>query len=411
MGRPIALIAGKDPVAEVSGGHSSYVRAHARAARAAGYEPHIFCVSNRQEVAEAEYGIIHRIKSPYRPFRQLMVIAHGPLIASAVENFVIAGSRSPIIHSFAVWGYAGVLANRHLRSKGITSVPIVSSYTTYGHELVSKVEGVASNHGALSRLRYKSEYRWAKLFVERCERQAYVESRLVTVNYESVRRLIIDKYGADVSIRKLPYTSESAFLKELPSSEQDKGRQRRTSGVPLIVAVSRHEANKGVDLLLQALAELKKAAVPFQACLVGGGMLLAKHRELLERLKLGNAVTITGTVPDVRPYLREADLFVLPSLNESSGSLALIEALQEGLPVIASDVDGIPEDVITEVNAILVRPDDVEDLARAIRRVVTDEDLRERLGRAGRQAFSDRFSAKVFIAAVQRMYSELESPP
>ena len=78
---------------------------------------------------------------------------------------------------------------------------------------------------------------------------------------------------------------------------------------------------------------------------MGRGELLYAHRLLAKNLGLGSTTVLTGLVPDPLSYLSCADIFVLPSIRECSGSLALLEALQAGAAVIASDVDGIPEDV------------------------------------------------------------------
>jgi glycosyltransferase involved in cell wall biosynthesis len=73
---------------------------------------------------------------------------------------------------------------------------------------------------------------------------------------------------------------------------------------------------------------------------------LAAHGSLAASLELTESVAITGHVEDVFAYLRQADVFVLPSLQEGSGSVSLLEALQARTPVIASRCDGIPEDLV-----------------------------------------------------------------
>ena len=85
---------------------------------------------------------------------------------------------------------------------------------------------------------------------------------------------------------------------------------------------------EGIDILLHALAQLRRRGARFHACLVGGGSLLALHRRLVARLRLDDVATVVGPVPDSYPYLAGADVFVLPSLEEGGGSLSLLEALQ-----------------------------------------------------------------------------------
>ena len=82
------MIAGKDPLT-MRGGHASYVRAHAKAAVQAGFEPHIFCVSDQTGVLETDFGVLHRVPSPFRPFRQIMVAGHAPLITADLERFLL----------------------------------------------------------------------------------------------------------------------------------------------------------------------------------------------------------------------------------------------------------------------------------------------------------------------------------
>src|SRR5262249_36333139 len=87
MAKVIVLIAGRDPLEFFAGGDITYVRAHARAAIQAGFEPHIFCISSRSGVTETDYGLIHRTASPFRPFRYVMLPGHGPLMAACLERF------------------------------------------------------------------------------------------------------------------------------------------------------------------------------------------------------------------------------------------------------------------------------------------------------------------------------------
>ncbi len=136
-------------------------------------------------------------------------------------------------------------------------------------------------------------------------------------------------------------------------------------------------------------------------------MLLADHRRLAQKLRLGDAVAIEGEVADSQVYLRHADVFVLPSLEEGSGSLSLIEALQAGVAVVASNIDGIPEDVVDGDSAVLVEPGNVFALRDAIRGMVTDSGLRQRLARRSRETFEERFSADGFTEALGAIYAEL----
>jgi glycosyltransferase involved in cell wall biosynthesis len=91
--------------------------------------------------------------------------------------------------------------------------------------------------------------------------------------------------------------------------------------------------------------------------------------------------------------------------------LALLEALQAGAAVVASDVDGIPEDVEHGESALLVKPDNVTELTQALTYLLCNPDLRLRLAKQGRELFATRFSADVFARAISATYAELGFTP
>ncbi|MBI2766082.1 MAG: glycosyltransferase [Chloroflexi bacterium] len=136
-------------------------------------------------------------------------------------------------------------------------------------------------------------------------------------------------------------------------------------------------------------------------------MLLGEHRRLAASLGLDGMVAFSGWVPDPFCYLERADVFVLPSLQEGSGSLSLLEARQAGVAIIASDLDGIPEDVADGVSGLLVPPGNADALAEALRRVLDDAALWQRLGAAARTEFDARFTAEGFTADLRDLYAEL----
>jgi glycosyltransferase involved in cell wall biosynthesis len=395
--RRVALVAGRDPRSEPAGGHSAYVRAHALAAAAAGYEPHLFCVGRAAEECASPHGVIHRIASS-APARQSWIAHHRQKLSAALAAW--AEPEEPaLFHGFGVWASAGVDAAARLRRRGRLATSIASSYTTYAEEARANSRGLG--WGAPAR-RVGSELRrwWIAIAVNRFERQGYVGSFTVAVNYNSVERLIRARYGAAPRLCRLPYAAEAAFAaRSLP---------RRDAGgrPPLIVAVARHDPRKGLDVLLSALAQLRDRGVAYRACLAGPGPLLAGHRRLAARLGLGELVQLPGLVADVGALYGEAALFVLPSREEQSGSLSVLEALQAGIPVVSTAVDGLAEDLTDGIDALLVPPGDPEALAAACERLLADRELRDRIGHAGRALFERRFSAASFSAAVGRFYAD-----
>jgi glycosyltransferase involved in cell wall biosynthesis len=416
MTKQITILSGKYP-GGVRGGHESLVRATARAACSAGFEPHIFCAAPTAGVTQCDYGYVHYVASPFRPFGSKMIPWQAPLLSASVERFLEDKPGPQLIHAFCVWGYVAVRVGQRLKRKGIDVVSVINSYDIMASEARAKLDGLEAAHGWRAYFRFYSEYLWQRLIVRRYERYAYARAQVVIVNYEAVRKLIIRAHGDRVHVRRLPYTAETAFLQpEMTGAasrdvEPEPISTLENRDSPLIVTASRHSPRKGLNYLIQALALLRDSGLRFRACLVGGGSLLSAHARLIDRLGLQGAVTVTGVVPDSFAYIRSADIFVLPSIEEGSGSVSLIEALQAGKAIVASNVDGIPDDVINGKSALLVNPGNTGDLAAAIGKLLSDSELRQRLGCAARATFVDRFSPAAFTTALKDLYAELGFTP
>lgn len=405
----VVLVAGRDPRSEHDGGHSAYVRAHAHAAAAAGFTPHLVCVGPAAEIAATPYGVVRRAASPARPFRQLMIPGHALALRRAVET-AVAETGARVVHGFGVWSWAAAAARDRLAARGNPPRVLASAYTTLADETLSKIEGASPADGAARKAVFLLEHA-AALAAARFERRGYRDADLVLVNYESVRRLLEARHGKGLRVRQIPYAPESAFEPPRPDAGGlPEALRQLDAGGPLVVAVSRHDPRKGGDVLLEALALLAARGTPFRACLVGAGPLLESHRALARRLSFDGRVSLPGYVEDAFDVLSRADVFVLASKSEQSGSLALLEALQAGRACVASACDGIPEDVTDGRDALLVPPGDVRALADALERLLGDADLRARLGRAARATFEARFSAEALSAALGALYGEPTEP-
>jgi len=431
--KEIVFVTGRNP-SHGKGGGSSYVRAHMRAAMRAGFEPHIFCVDERDGVIEEDFGVVHRVATPFLPRRMFktipgeqperffahwltafsatphMVMAHATWLAASIEQFLSRRAGPHLIHSFYTWGCVGLTVRERLRRNGVETIVVNSVYTTAENEVRAKTQGAADSGSLYQRAIYQAERLWISHVVKRYERRAYTKSQLVLLNYESVRRLFLAEHGPGAETRKLPYSSEAAFLRDDVTKTPPEPETVAASGprdAPLIVSVSRHDPRKGMDVLIRALAELRDRGVRFRACLVSGGPLFGLSQQLVEQLGLADVTTLAGWVSDPYPYLRSADVFALPSLQEGSGSVSLLEALQAGAAVVASNVDGIPEDVTDGDSALLVEPGNVAALSLALERVLTDAELRGRLQIRARETFVRKFSAEAFTTALRNLYAEL----
>ena len=167
----------------------------------------------------------------------------------------------------------------------------------------------------------------------------------------------------------------------------------------LIVAIGRLIAKKGFADLIRACGFLADRGKLFQCEIIGEGPLEDELRARIEQLNLQDRVALSGAKPqrEVRQRLAAASVFVLPSVVDAEGGMdnlptVIMEAMATGLPVISTDIGGIPEMVVQNETGFLVRPGDAEALAGAIEKVIGDRPLAERLGHAGYQRAQELFS-------------------
>jgi glycosyltransferase involved in cell wall biosynthesis len=176
----------------------------------------------------------------------------------------------------------------------------------------------------------------------------------------------------------------------------------RGDGVPTIVMVAGFRRQKDHDTLLEAAAQIN---VPFQLQFAGTGPTLFDIERKAAMLGLADRTQFLGVRSDISRLLRRAAIFALPTHWEGF-PLSILEAMRAGLPVVASDVNGIPEAVIHGSNGFLVARGDVKGFAHALETLLTNEDLRDQMGRAGRRIFEQRFIAEHMLRKTFSIYRQ-----
>lgn len=168
---------------------------------------------------------------------------------------------------------------------------------------------------------------------------------------------------------------------------------------PIVLTLARLDRQKGLDVLLHAVAELPQVTL----VIAGEGPQREALESLADELKIAERVSFPGFRSDTRALLSVADLFVLPSHNEGL-PLALIEAMAAARPVIASAIGGIDEVVSDGATGLLVPPGDATALAGAIKRLLDAPDFAQRLALAGRDRVERSFTAAAMVQHVARTY-------
>ncbi len=183
-------------------------------------------------------------------------------------------------------------------------------------------------------------------------------------------------------------------------------RRKAPGAVIRCIAVARLIERKGFDNLLHALHLLPRGSYHLE--IVGTGKAEDSIRELTKSLGLENEVEFAGALDHaaVAERYRHADIFTLTPENEAFGNV-FAEALASGLPIVASDVGGIPEFVEHAVNGYLVPPAEPAALASAIRHFGEDQELREEMGARNRARAEESLSWGEMTASYVRVYREL----
>jgi N-acetyl-alpha-D-glucosaminyl L-malate synthase BshA len=173
----------------------------------------------------------------------------------------------------------------------------------------------------------------------------------------------------------------------------------------LVIHVSNFRPVKRVRTVVEVFARIA-AHVPSRLLLVGDGPDLGEALDRARELGVADRVDALGEQDPVTPLLSVSDLFLLPSAQESFG-LSALEAMACGVPVVASNVGGLPEVVEQGASGFLHRPDDVEGMAASGIALLTDGDLHGQFARRGRWIVTDRFCDSLIVPKYEAFYERL----
>jgi glycosyltransferase involved in cell wall biosynthesis len=171
---------------------------------------------------------------------------------------------------------------------------------------------------------------------------------------------------------------------------------------PVITAVGRLTPQKGFPYLLKAVRILLSEGMDCRLAILGRGPEEEQLRNLASDLGIEDSVAFLGFQENPYKYLARSSVFVLSSLYEGFPN-ALLEAVALGIPSAATRCPTGPEEIITDgVDGILVPPADEKALADAIKRLLLDRDLRDRLSRAGKKR-AESFGAEKIVREYENL--------
>lgn len=172
------------------------------------------------------------------------------------------------------------------------------------------------------------------------------------------------------------------------------------------IAVTRLEPEKGNQNLVEVMYELSRLTYRFRLIIVGDGPEREALQNMIMQQGLSDQIILVGSKDNVQDYLLSSDAFITASHGEGH-SIALLEAMSHGLPIIASNVRGHVDMIQHNSNGILFNLANAKDAAQQIFRLMNDNDFAISLGQAGRTYVVNNFSLNVMLRLINSLYQEI----
>ena len=199
---------------------------------------------------------------------------------------------------------------------------------------------------------------------------------------------------------------DEARLKSTKPREVVRGDFRATPTTPVIMCMGHLHHRKGIDVLLAAVAKLRKERRKFLLWVVGSGPEETALERLCKSYDLRGKVLFLGKHENPADLLHACDIFVMPSRKDGMGTIAM-EAMACGRAVVASNVGGLSYSIVDGSTGILVPPEDADQLAEALDRLIHDPDLRTEMGEAAQWRMDEYFMPDTMVEQYLHVYQGL----
>jgi glycosyltransferase involved in cell wall biosynthesis len=232
----------------------------------------------------------------------------------------------------------------------------------------------------------------------------WLADRVVTSG-EAVRRIVVDAGVPPARVIAIPAGVDLDAFPFRARAPETLAALALTP--PVVGSVAMFRGSKGHAHLIDAFARVQAARPTATLLLVGDGIRRAWVEGLARAAGLADRVVFTGFRSDVPALLAAMDCFVLASTRTEGVPQSLLQALAAGVPVVASDIGGVPEVVVDGVTGLLAPQGSADGLAGRIEAVLDDPAAAERRAVAGRALVERRFSHAASIARLLDLYDEL----
>lgn len=330
-------------------------------------------------------------------------VGHGAAVDDAqvarLESQGVATRRFPLIRHYNPLTAvpAIVTVARYLRTREFDVVHTHSTEAGIIGRLAAQMAGVPAIHTVHGVPFADDRNGLLNRFVLSCERAVAPMTDRIVTNADAIAADYLDRGIGTPDQYTTVYSGVDieGFASAEPAVDIPGGR-------PRITMVGRLVQGKGLWVLLDAIERLDFAG---SVCIVGDGPVRERFERDVHERGLDDVVYTLGYRTDVGRVLAATDLFALPSYREGTPRV-ITEAMASGLPIVATDIAGIPEQIVDGENGYLVPTGDPEALADRLRRVLTDSDRRKQFGKVSRER-ADRFSIESMLTDLDEVYREI----
>jgi L-malate glycosyltransferase len=347
-----------------------------------GHAVHVLSTDTPFRLGSYQPGLtFHRVRTPAYPlFRE-------PQYVIALANRMVQVAREQgldIIHAhYAVpHATAAYLARQILQRAGTGSVPRIIT-TLHGTDITL----VGSDHSYAETVAFSIDM-----------------SDGVTAVSSSLRQDTYTALSVQKPIAVIPNFLDCDVYQRIQAAPL-RARYCPPGCEKLLIHLSNFRPVKRVPMVVQVFARIT-TRVPSRLLLVGDGPDLAPALDEAKALGISHLVEALGEQDQIIPLLSIADLFLLPSAQESFG-LAALEAMACEVPVVASRVGGLHEVIEHGVTGFLRDPSDVDRMAEDGIRLLTDPELHARVAAAGRRSVRKRFCRDLIVPQYENFYTEI----
>ena len=237
----------------------------------------------------------------------------------------------------------------------------------------------------------------------RINKFSIAQSDGVTTVSEFLKRETEERFHINIPIKVIPNFVDTEIF-----SKTHRCRAKclfAPKGERIIMHVSNFRPVKRIEDVISAFA-LIHDDIPSKLLMVGDGPMMSSAQRAVEKLGISSSVMFLGKQDDVAGVLPIADLFLIPSESESFG-LSALEAMSCEVPVIATNVGGLPEVIEHGQTGYLVEVGNVEAIAELAKRLLKDNELHDKMGQLARQSVLEKFHQDKIVSMYEDYYEEI----